>query len=66
MAEITEKTRALCWLPRGQRWFDTFSRTEEDGGYSRAEEYTRLAGRLAYLVITETRPGTETGTVSGG
>lgn len=62
MTEITEKTRALCWLPRGQR-FDTFSRTEEDGTYSRTEEYARLAGRLAYLVITETRPGAETGTV---
>jgi hypothetical protein len=62
MTEITEKTRALCWLPRGHL-FDTFSRTERDGGFTRMEEYTRLAGRLAYLVITETRPAAETGTV---
>jgi hypothetical protein len=61
MTEVTEKTRALCWLPRGHRWFDTFSRTEQDGGFTRVEEYTRLAGRLAYLVITETRSAVETG-----
>jgi len=49
MAEITEKTRALCWLPHGQRW-DTFSNTEKDDGRTRTEEYTRLAGRLETFV----------------
>jgi len=49
-----EVTRALCWLPpRAADW----QRDEQiQGRYSLVRESRKLAGRLGYLVITETYP----------